>query len=270
MIFVDVAGSPVAIHTGDNWQDPMALAVVLIHGAGGDHTAWRYQTRFLGARGFAAIAVDMPGHGRSGGEPLESIEAMGAWLTRLLDGLPQSRFVVMGHSMGSLVALEAGSRDPGRVVALVLMGTTNRMAVHPELLQAAQARDESAVDLMIGWMRGRSHRFGGHAAAGFWVLGSTEQTLLNHLEAALGTDLVACDSYDPVAAAKRVEQPVLVVQGSNDRMTPVAGARALVALLADAKLVEIESSGHLSLIEEPQLVNRHVDVLLSTLSGAVV
>lgn len=265
MISVEVGGARVAIRADANWEDAEAPAVVLIHGAGMDHTAFLYQTRSLGAQRFAAMAVDLPGHGRSGGDPLETIEAMGSWLCQLLDALPQSRFALLGHSMGSLVALATGALDPGRVAALVLIGTADHMSVHPELLESARAGDRHAIQLMIGWMRTGQHRYGGEAGAGLWIPGSIEQTMLRHLDRVLATDLNACDIYEPVAVAQGLAQPILVIQGDDDRMTPTKGARALTASMANATMIEIESAGHLALIEDPRAVNGHIGAFLATL-----
>lgn len=265
MIILEVSGNPVAIHADGDWDEPSATAVVMIHGAGMDHTAWRYLTRYMAARGFSALAVDLPGHGQSGGIPLDTIQEMASWLSALLAKLPQQQFVLMGQSMGSLIAMECASREPESVVGLILLGTTTKMEVHPELLDAAAAGDHHAVDLMSGWMHTGHHRMGGHPNAGLWVSGSVAKTLERHLDGALGTDLAACNRYEPLTVASLVEQPVLIVQGVEDKMTPMKAAQALCRDLPDGKIVGLESAGHMAVLENPRDVASQVGGFVTTI-----
>ena len=247
MKHIEVAGETVAYHTGG--ASAGGRSVVLIHGAGMDHTEWRYQTRRLAGLGFSPIAPDLPGHGRSAGKPLASIEDMGRWVAELVGQLGLSSVDVVGHSMGSFVALEACRNSPALVDRLILIATSDRMAVHPELLDSAATGDPHAIDLMIGWMHSGGHRFGGHKTAGSWKQGSVRRLLEAHLESALSVDLAACDAYDPVPVAPEVTARTLIIQGDVDRMTALSGARRLAGLLPDARLVEIPDAGHMVVSE---------------------
>lgn len=248
MIEVEVAGERALLHTGGARIEPNR-AVILLHGAGMDHTVWRYQTRRLAALGLCPIAPDLPGHGRSSGKPLADIEEMGRWVGMLIDRLGIDEVDLVGHSMGSFVALEAYRASPDRVDRLVLVAATDRMAVHPELLHAAEAGDPHAIDLMIGWMHTGGHRFGGHQTAGSWKAGAVRRLLERHLDPALAIDLRACDGYDPVLVAPEVGAPTLIISGDADRMTPLAGARRLEALLPDARLAVMPDAGHMAIVE---------------------
>ena len=84
----------------------------LIHGAGMDSTVWQLQTRYLAYRGFRAVAVDLPAHGHSEGDPLASIEAMADWVARFVEAAGFESVHVVGHSMGTFIALELASRYP--------------------------------------------------------------------------------------------------------------------------------------------------------------
>lgn len=248
MIEVDVAGDLVAVHTGGGPIDP-DRAVILIHGAGMDHTAWRYQTRRLAALGLNPIAPDLPGHGGSAGKPQAAIEDMGNWVGMLIDRLGIERVALVGHSMGSFVALEMYRARADLVDRLVLIATTDRMAVHPELLDAADAGDPHAIDLMIGWMHTGGHRFGGHKTAGSWKAVTDRRLLERHLDSTLAVDLHACDGYDPAPVAPTVNAPSLIICGDADRMTPLSGARRLAALMPDARLAVMPDAGHMVISE---------------------
>ena len=263
MIELDVRGEAVALHTGGGPLDPRR-ATILIHGAGMDHTAWRYQTRRLASLGLAPAAPDLPGHGRSAGEPLTSIESMGAWVGALIDALGAGEVDLVGHSMGSFVALETARLRPDVVRRAVLVSTSDRMAVHPELLDAAAEGDDHAIDLMIGWMHTGSHRLGGHRTAGSWKAGAVRRILERHLGDVLATDLRACDAYDPVAAAPSVSTPVAIIQGDVDRMTPLSGARRLAEALPNARLEVMPAAGHMVISETS---TRAQDVLVDLLTS---
>ncbi len=245
---IEVAGETVAFHTGGG-STSADRPVVLIHGAGMDHTEWRYQTRRLAGLGLLPIAPDLPGHGRSGGKPLASIEEMGRWTGELIEHLGLASVAVVGHSMGSFVAMETFRSRPDLVDRLVLIATSDRMAVHPELLDAASAGDRHAVDLMIGWMHSGDHRYGGHKTAGSWMQAMVRRLLEEHLDSALPIDLAACDAYDPAPVAPGVIARTLVIQGDADRMTAVSGARRLVGLFPNARLIEIPHAGHMVVSE---------------------
>src|SRR5579864_8597291 len=137
--------------TGGRDFDPVLPAVVLLHGAGFDHTAWALHSRWFAHHGYAVLAPDLPGHGRSASPGLGSIAGMADWTAALLDAAGASKADLVGHSMGSLIALETAARHPARVSALGLIGTAARMTVGPDLLKAAEANDQVAIDMVSIW-----------------------------------------------------------------------------------------------------------------------
>ncbi len=263
---VGIGGRTVAVHVEDPVESNGA-DVVLIHGAGFDHTAWRYQTRFLAGRGYRVLAPDLPGHGGSDGPPLGSIEEMAEWLGELSGVLGLERPVLIGHSMGSYIALQRARSAPASALALVLLGTTDRMRVHPELLDAAARQDHHAIDLMIGWMHTGLHRYGGHRGAGSWIAGTSRRTLERNL-ASLGTDLTACDAFDPDSAVATVECPTLIISGAVDKMTPAAAAERLNLLIDGEAHVVLGGAGHMALRERAEDVNAALVRFLAQVTAA--
>ena len=110
--------------TGNRAIDPERETVVFVHGAGQDHTIWVLPIRYFVRHGRNVLAVDMPGHGRSEGPALDSIEAMADWIDRMMEAAAVPRAAIVGHSMGSLVALETAARHPDRARAVALVGTS--------------------------------------------------------------------------------------------------------------------------------------------------
>lgn len=231
-----VDGESVFVATGN---DRPAPAVLLLHGAGMDHTMWATQRAALMQAGRWVLALDMPGHGRSTGSALTSIQEAARWLLRLLNALEVDRAALVGFSMGALVALEAAARAPDRVPALTLAGVVARMWVHPKLLAAARVNSVEAFAMIGAWGHWRAE----HAPA-------TTALLARSKPGVLYADLKACDDYaDAVDAAKKVRCPVLLLLAENDRMTPPAGADLLVKALHNVTRVVLPESGHMMMDE---------------------
>jgi pimeloyl-ACP methyl ester carboxylesterase len=246
-----VNGHAVHVATGGRAHVAGQPWAAFVHGAGLDHTVWALQSRWLAFRGWNVLALDLPGHGRSDGPPLESIGAMADWLVALLDAAGAATAAIIGHSMGSLVALEAAARAPQRVERLMLVGSAATMAVHPDLLAAAKANEQAAIDMVNLWGYGQAAGLGGSAAPGVWMVGAGERVLQRARPGVLHCDLAACNAYNGLEAASRVTAPTLLVSGERDQMTPVRNARQLMAAVPGARLNVLPGAGHMLLAECP-------------------
>ncbi|HJR93533.1 MAG TPA: alpha/beta hydrolase [Acidimicrobiia bacterium] len=243
--------------------------VVLVHGAGGDHTTWRFQTRWLAARGFRVLAPDLPGHGATAGSAVATIEEGARWLADLIaaEGMPP--VTLAGNSMGALMAIETGATRPDLVDALVLVGCSPRMAVHPQLLDAADEDLDRAAALMAGWMMPTAFA-GGHPEPGTWEHGAAHRLISRSGEGVLATDLKACHAYDATAAAGRIAIPTLIVSGSDDRMAARRGAEDLAGLISGAEVVRMEGTGHEPMIQAPRRFNSVIERFLASCGKASV
>src|ERR1700739_230526 len=119
---LQVNGRQAFVATGGREFDPSLPAVVLIHGAGFDHTAWALHSRWFAHNGFSVLVPDLPAHGRSAGPALRSIAEMADWTAALLNAAGAGKAHLIGHSMGSLIALETAARHPDKGPALSLLG----------------------------------------------------------------------------------------------------------------------------------------------------
>jgi pimeloyl-ACP methyl ester carboxylesterase len=246
-----IDGHTAFCHTGDNPFDPALPTVVLVHGALNDHAVWARQTRALAARGFAVLAPDLPGHGRSSGPALRSVGALADWLLALLDAAGVQRALLAGHSMGALVVLEAASRAPQRAAGLALLGATFPMKVADALLATALEDEQAAIDMVVAWS---------HAASSDPSIANAARELMRRLaagsdEALLHTDLAACNAYtNGMTAAATITCPVVFVQGTQDKMTPPRKAGALTSAIAHATIVTVDT-GHAMMQEAPEAVS---------------
>ncbi|HEX2420930.1 MAG TPA: alpha/beta hydrolase, partial [Acidimicrobiia bacterium] len=213
--------------------------MVLIHGAGENHTRWRYQSRWLKNRGFRVAPLDLPGHGDDGGEPLSTVEEMASWVAGQIEG-PAA---LVGHSMGGLIALELARTRPDLVDRLILSGTSTSIQVNPELQQAADEHLTEAVAMIVGWSYDPIGRLGGHPDPGIAPAILTGRLLEFEL-GNLGRDLRATASYtrgEEAAAGVRV--PTLVIAGGVDRMVPLASVQRLAAAIEGSQFEILEKAG---------------------------
>jgi pimeloyl-ACP methyl ester carboxylesterase len=241
--------------TGGREHDPARPLVVFVHGAALDHTVWALLARWFAHRGYAVLAADLPGHGRFDGAPLASIAAMADWTAALIAAAGASKATIIGHSMGSLVALETAARHPERVAAIGLIGTAAAMPVSRDLLAAAEANDHAAIDMLRIWGYGFRAGLGGSLAPGMWMLGGAERLLERARPGVLFRDLAACNDYrDGLASAARVHVPVTLVLGERDVMTPAKAGRELAAALPNARVVTLSGAGHMLMSERPDEV----------------
>jgi pimeloyl-ACP methyl ester carboxylesterase len=252
---LEVDGARVFAATGGRAFARAQPAVLFIHGAGMDHTVWALQARYVAHHGRSVLAVDLPGHGRSGGNALAAIAEMATWVGRLLDAAEVSAAALVGHSMGALIALEAAARRPAQVRSLALLGVAARMPVHPELQAAAAANQRVAPELVTSWAHGRAGHQGGNPAPGLWIMGGALSLLERAPPGVLATDLKACNDYaGALATAARVSCPTLFLLGGADRMTPPAGARPLAEAIAGARTIVLADAGHMLMSERPNAV----------------
>ena len=242
--------------TGRENLDPGLPSIVFVHGAGLDHTIWTLFNRYFARHRFNSIAVDLPGHRRSGGKPPASIEAGARWLLEFIDTLGIERTALVGHSMGALVALEAAYRAQGRISNVVLLGAAVPMAVADPLLNAAQANDHSAVDMIMLYSHAYTSQLGGNPVAGINILNSNKRLLERSLENVLYADLKACNDYDNgIEAASKISAPATLVLGEEDRMTPPGLAADLINALTEVQVETLPDCGHMMLSEQPEAVH---------------
>ncbi len=248
---LQVNGNRVFAATGGKRFDPALPPIVFIHGSGMDHTVWTLQTRWFAWHGRSVLAIDLPGHGRSEGKPLETIGAVADWLTALLDAAGVEAAALVGHSMGAMVALEAAARYPKRVRALALCGCAAEMSVNADLLKAGLDGEHAAFEFITAWGIGRRAQQGGAEAPGTWTTGAALRLLEHGRKGVVGIDLRACDNYkDAVAAVAKTTCPTLLVLGAADRMTPPKAAETLMAI-PGARRIVLENAGHMMMAEQP-------------------
>ena len=251
---IQVNGAAIYCYTGGKAFDAAKPTVVFIHGVLNDHSVWALQSRYMANHGWNVLAVDLPGHCRSGGDAPASVEQGAAFVAALLDALGIDRAALIGHSWGSLIALEAAAQLGPRVSHLVLVGTAYPMKVSPTLIESALNEPEKALRMVNVFSRSTLSAppsalgpgtwvFGAGMALGRKVLRSNPQVNVFH------RGFVACDSYaGGEAAMAQLTCPVLFALGSHDQMTSPKAAQAAGKQVQIAHL----PVGHNQMTEAPE------------------
>ena len=258
-----IDGHEAYAYTGGKPFDPALPCVVFIHGALNDHSVWTLLARLCAHHGYGGLAVDLPGHGRSGGLPLASVEALGQWLQRLLDAAGVAKAALVGHSMGSLIALEAAERAS----TLVMVGTAYPMKVSEALLATARDQPEAAMAMVTAFSHSLASAKPSYPGPGSWLRGGSmalmrrlqsRQTGLNLFE----NDFQVCDRYaGGEAAAARLSCPVHFILGSLDQMTAPKQSTLLAGLLKAR--IHTVPAGHALMAEAPDAVLAALRVALA-------
>ncbi|MFV2000053.1 MAG: alpha/beta fold hydrolase [Acidimicrobiia bacterium] len=252
---VSLDGQHVYASTGGREFDASLPTVVLLHGAGMDHTAWQFQARAFAYSGFSVLSLDLPGHGRSDDPALPTISQYTDIVVALLDELDVSAARILGISLGAYIAIDLAARFPSKVESVVLIGVAESMPVHPDLLAAAEADDHLAVELMTSWIHGRTAHMGGHPTPGLWMMGSSMRLLERARPGVIHNDLAACNDYDSASElAVGITAPVLILMGERDLMTRPAAAAPLAETLPNSRTVIVPDAGHMVMVEQPDAV----------------
>jgi pimeloyl-ACP methyl ester carboxylesterase len=250
-----VDGRQAFAYTAAHALDPAKPTMAFLHGAGLDHSLFGLQSRYFGYHGGNVLALDFPAHGRSEGPPVGSVPEMADWTMRLLDAARVERASLVGHSMGSLVALECAARHPARVQRIALLAVAYPMKVSDGFLQAAKENRHDAYDMENIWGHAPQVPLGANPNPGMWMYGDTLARLERLAPGVLYSDLLACHAYaGGEAAAAKVQCPVLFILARRDQMTPLRQGMEFAKRFPHAKTVQLGASGHTVMTEDPDEV----------------
>jgi pimeloyl-ACP methyl ester carboxylesterase len=227
--------------------------ILLIHSGVTDRRMWSDHLEPLGAAGYRALAIDLPGFGEAEVAPGEQApwrDVLGA-----MDELGIERAALVGNSFGGAVALRAALVAPERVEALVLVSApAPGLEPSPELKAVWQAEEDALergdVDAAVA------------AVVDGWTLPDAPQALRDQVATMqrrifeLGLDAEFVEAPDPLdedpARLAEVQAPTLIAVGARDMSDFLEGAKAMAEQLPNARLEVIERAGHLAPLETPE------------------
>ena len=258
---LQVDGRAAFAYTADHGVDPAKRTIAFVHGAGLDHSWFGLQSRYFGYHGWNVLALDLPGHGRSAGPPLATVGAMADWLIRVLDAAKVAQAALVGHTMGSLVAVDCAARHAERVERIALIATAYPMKVTDAFLEAAKRNETTAFDMHTIWGHAPRAPLGGNPNPGMWMYGDNQARLERLAPGVLHADLKASNDY---VFAGAVKCPALFILGRRDVMTPPRAAQALQQQIPGAQTVLVDLSGHSLMAEAPDAT---LDALIGFLNS---
>jgi pimeloyl-ACP methyl ester carboxylesterase len=239
------------IHYKDYRQAPDTPPVILIHGAGGMYLDWSITLR----RDLGAIALDLPGHGRSPLPGRASIADYAADVVALLDALAIDTATIIGHSMGGAIAQMIALDYPQVVRRLGLIGTGARLPVNAQIISGIVDDTEATAHLLMKWMWARQ--------IDEQVRQQGAQRLLKTSATVIQADFKACDAFDVRERLPQIAVDTRVLVGTDDKMTPLAWSQTLAAAIPQANLITVAGGGHMVVLEQAQVVCDHLRAWLA-------
>lgn len=247
-------------YTGGKAFDGQQATVVFIHGVLNDHSVWILQSRYLAHHGYNVLALDLPGHCKSGGQAPETVEEAADTVIAVLEALHIDRAAICGHSWGSLITLEVAARAPLRVSHAILIGAAYPMKVSPALIESSLNEPLKALQMVNVFSRSTLCTPPSVLGPGTWIYGAGMALGKRVLDSNRAVNLfhrgfLACDHYDHgLQAAAALRCPTLFILGSSDQMTPPRAAQSLIAQArATGQTVDVVTLpvGHHQMSEDP-------------------
>ena len=235
------------IHASDSGQglDENKDTIVFLHGSGLSHIVWSLSEQFFSSKNYNVLSIDLPGHGSSDGPCLDSIEKIADWMEKVFDKLKLKNLILVGHSQGCLEILEYSSRYKERLKKLVFVGGSNKMPVHPDLIELAQSGHSDAVKLMMKW---------GYEGSKKFIGGNPVEKIIQSprdISEILAVDLNACNNYSNGSeAAKVIDLPSMLIFGELDKMVNLEAGKKFSNLIKNSTTHVIKGCGHMIMIEK--------------------
>ncbi len=254
---ITINGNSVFIATSGKEFDPEKRSWIFIHGSAMDHTIWATFNRYFTSIGINVLAIDLPGHGKSAGKPLNTIEDISDWLANVFKKLKLEQAIVAGHSMGALITYDFAARYSKHCQAAVLLGFCLPMPVNQMLLDLSEANDHRAFEMIVDFGYAPNSKIGAAQVPGLWMTEGGMRLMEQSKPGALFCDFTACNNYTPdESLATKIDCPVLFIAGAADKMTPVRGMMPWVAKIPHSQLEVIQRCGHMMMMEKPnQVIN---------------
>ena len=231
-----------------------------MHGSGLSHIVWSLHEQFYTSQGFNVLAIDLPGHGNSDGPALKSIQEISDWVKKLMQAVNVNKIIIVGHSQGSLVGIDFGSRYPDLIDKLVLVAGSYRMPVNQDLIDLAEAGDEKAILLMMKW---------GYEGSKAFIGGNPVKKIINstrEIREILAVDLNACNNYkEGKESLEKINCPTLCIFGDLDKMVPLEVGNKMAGMIKNSEKKVIKNCGHMIIFEKAFEMRKLVKEFLSKL-----
>jgi pimeloyl-ACP methyl ester carboxylesterase len=225
---------------------PTRTPVILLHGMGSSHLIWPASIRMMGGENI--YALDLPGHGKSSGNGLQSISGYSKAVVQFMDEAEIFRAILVGHSMGSAIALQVARDHPDRVAGLGLLsiGTT----FHIEKNIQDSINNVKMLPDTVEWLSKKLFGSKGEKK----LMDKVNKSLSEVRPAVLAADIHACMGYEFRMIPKESNIIAQIICGAEDQIVSLSNSRFLAKSISGAKFESISNCGHMVMLEEPQKV----------------
>jgi pimeloyl-ACP methyl ester carboxylesterase len=251
---IEIQGRSIAYECPEPFDRGQGRQLLFVHGASFNRRVWREQMAHF-ARAATPVCLDLAGHGQSSGPICDPVEDHCAIVKAFADSIGLGNFVLVGHSMGGAIAQNYVARYPKDVVALVLVSTSPRFSIRGERLnewsEAPEKYRKDELDVILAPVTGSEvrQRLQAMRDENPWEVQRA--------------DLIACSRWDNAVGFPAIRHPTLLLTAKYDPI--LEGNRAMHRLLPQSVLVELERSGHMIMVEEPEAVNRAIEDFVQAL-----
>ena len=229
-----------------NSFDPKKETLIILHGSGQSHVVWSLTDQYLSNEGFNIFTLDLPGHGNSEGESLNTIEEMAEWLDKVVVKIGVKNISILAHSQGCLIALEYANKFNDKIKKIIFVAGSYEIPVNKNLIELANSGDLESLNLMMKWGYGYSKQFIG---------GNPLQKILNssrEVREVLAVDLKACNNYkNGLNAVKKINCPTLLIFGELDKMIKLDKGKEFAKFIRGASMHIVKDCGHMIILENP-------------------
>jgi len=229
--------------------DPDKPTLVFIHGSGGSSVLWEKQIDELKAD-VNTIALDLPGHGRSSGSGMDSVEEYCEAVADFIETVEIPGPVPCGLSIGGAIVLQLILEHKARYKAAILVNTGARLRVMPAILETIKKDYEKYLSTIPVFAA--SEKTDPRKLASLMA-----DTAKCNPETAYG-DFKACDRFDVVDQLSAITSPVLILTAEDDNLTPPKFGVYMKEHIRNTSMVNIKDAGHLSPLEQPEAFNKAV------------
>lgn len=254
---VIIQGRSIAYEVQPESFDSGDLAIIFIHGTGGDRHDWRHQLHAPLSSRYTVIALELPGHGLSDKPGETDVESYARWTESFVESLGLDKVVLVGCSLGSAITQTLALNPKPWLKAIGLVGAGARLRVMPELLKALLEEPGKALADLAGYCLS--------ASSSEQLKIEIRKKFLNSDPALIHGDLSACDGFDVIKQIGAVSIPTLIVVGRDDRLTPVKYSKFLNESIHGSEMVVIGDAGHLVMMEQPQAFNGALETFVETI-----
>ncbi|MEA2013743.1 MAG: alpha/beta hydrolase [Thermodesulfobacteriota bacterium] len=242
----EIDGVEIAVRLSKRGMVEGRKTLFFIHGSGGDHSVWEGQWSAMEDE-FNIVAVDLPGHGQTGGGGEHAVARYSGWVKKTIEELGLRRPVLIGHSLGAAIVLELAIRYGDMLSGIVTLGGGAKMPVNPLVLDGMRSDPSMIINFIPEFAVAKKHRA---------RLGTLLIDILSRADKDVSYgDFIACDALDITGETGRIRIPTLLICGADDKMMPPRFSKYLEGQIPGARLVLIKETGHFAMMEDAKAVN---------------